>query len=223
MTIFLVMKFYANNIELKIRERPVVRNKTRYQEVFNNWSTDCLKTGLPALILGVTNDEIVDVLKSVIDQNILVSKQLTFVVNNKREFKKALKVNFRTVKAAGGIVEKEDLILVIKRHGLWDVAKGKLEKGEVIEEAAVREVEEECGVKVSLINKIGKTRHVYRYKGAYALKLTHWYRMNLLSEKDMKPQKEEGITAVRWMSRVQVTEMKTYSSITGLLEKYYKL
>ena len=216
------MKLYANNIEVKFKERPIVQNRIRYQEILEKWDDDVLNSSLPTLILEMQDTDIINVLKMIIDGDVLVSKQLTFVVRSKREFKKVLKVNFNTVKAAGGIVEKEDLILVIKRHGLWDIAKGKLEKGEDIEEAAVREVEEECGVKVSLLDKIGKTRHLYRYKGAYALKLTHWYRMSLVSDKGMQPQVEEGITAVKWMSKTQVMGMKTYSSIIGLLEKYYR-
>ena len=52
------------------------------------------------------------------------------------------------IQAAGGLVNNEkDEILMIFRRGKWDLPKGKLDKGETLEECAVREVEEETGLK----------------------------------------------------------------------------
>ena len=51
--------------------------------------------------------------------------------------------------------------MLIKRLGLWDFPKGKIEKGEKKKVAAVREVEEECGVKTALGDLITETLHVY--------------------------------------------------------------
>ena len=215
------MKFYANNIEVKVKEGPIVKNNVRYQEVYDEWNVDCLQNNLPVLFYDSSNEQIIDAFKFIIDENIQVLKRITFEVQNKSEFKDFLKNTFRVVKAAGGVVQRKDKVLVMKRHGLWDIPKGKIEKGEGIEEAAIREVEEECGVEVTLRDKITKTKHIYKYKGEYAIKLTHWFRMNLLSEKGLTPQLEEGITEVKWMTQEQASKLNTYASITGLLEKYY--
>ena len=60
---------------------------------------------------------------------------------------KAFCSHFTIILAAGGIVKKDKKFLFIKRHGKWDIPKGKLEKGENDEEGAVREIEEECNIR----------------------------------------------------------------------------
>ena len=67
------------------------------------------------------------------------------------------------VEAAGGLVfNKDGGILMIFRNGKWDLPKGKLEIGESVEECAIREVQEECGVSGLIIeNKIKDTYHTY--------------------------------------------------------------
>lgn len=217
----ITMKIYANNIEFRIKERPIVKNKVRFQTIVSLWDDSLLSDSSSVLVTEESPENIVELIKKIIDEEIQDLKEITFSVRRIDDFKSVYKNSFKTIKAAGGIVENKDEVLAIKRHGLWDIPKGKIEKGEDVEEAAVREVEEECGVTVSLVDKICKTRHVYKYKGKYATKLTYWYRMKLGSDKNMKPQKEEGITEVKWMSKSEVLNVETYSSITGLLEKYY--
>ena len=64
------------------------------------------------------------------------------------ELKKAFFKKFVQIQAAGGLVENENgEWLLIHRRGKWDLPKGKLEKGEKLDECAVREVEEETGLK----------------------------------------------------------------------------
>lgn len=54
------------------------------------------------------------------------------------------------VRAAGGIVTAPDgTMLLILRNGRWDLAKGKVEPGETLLQAALREVQEETGIKAS--------------------------------------------------------------------------
>jgi 8-oxo-dGTP pyrophosphatase MutT (NUDIX family) len=217
------MKLYAHNLEIRIKQKPVVRNKTRYKTVVSKISDSIFDDEYSILIVHQSNADILNFLTKVIDsKKISVHKRITFSVKNERSFKKQLFDSFKEVPAAGGIVEKNDKILVIKRKGLWDLPKGKIEKGESIEDAAEREVQEECGVAVSLKEKIGKTLHLYKMKGKYSYKYTHWYRMVLLSDKNMAPQKEEGIEEVKWFSVNESIAMETFSSITGILEKYYR-
>ena len=89
---------------------------------------------------------------------------LTIQTNEFKEIKLRFKEQFKTIEAAGGLVKKGDKTLLIYRLKKWDLPKGKLEKGETIPEGALREVEEECGIKVSLGQKICTTRHTYSMK-----------------------------------------------------------
>lgn len=108
---------------------------------------------------------------------------------------------FKVIKAAGGVVKNNDgKILFIHRLGKWDLPKGKIEKGESLEEAAVREVEEETALNdLQIINFINSTYHIYtERKGTKVLKITYWFNMNYLGDKMPVPQVEEGITEVDW-------------------------
>ena len=71
---------------------------------------------------------------------IIVNKPFREVLNDFKEF-------FKIIYAAGGLVEnKNEEYLFIHRLDKWDLPKGKVEKDENYDEAAIREVEEECGI-----------------------------------------------------------------------------
>jgi ADP-ribose pyrophosphatase YjhB (NUDIX family) len=129
---------------------------------------------------------------------------------------------FRLIKAAGGVVRNtENQILFIFRNGKWDLPKGKVEKGESLDEAAVREVEEECGLsRVKIVKKCCTTYHVYPLNDEMILKPTYWYHMTCPEGSDPKPQKEEGITEVAWIAGDQLHKVKgnTFSSIVEVLD-----
>lgn len=149
---------------------------------------------------------------------------LTFKVFNYDEVVKAFKKEFKIVKAAGGIVSKTDKILFIFRLKKWDLPKGKLEKKEDFATAAVREVEEECNVKVALGDKICKTWHTYTRNGKNHLKKTVWYKMDLISDTKMKPQKSEGIEKLIWVGKDEMRSvlLKTYRSIRYVMKKFHE-
>ncbi|WP_036158568.1 NUDIX hydrolase [Maribacter forsetii] len=102
--------------------------------------------------------------------------------------------------AGGGVVRnKEGKVLFIYRNDKWDLPKGKLDKGESIEECAIREVEEETGVRGLVIdNYIRTTYHVFKRNGINKLKQVYWYDMSTDFDGKLKPEKKEGIFKVRW-------------------------
>ena len=85
-------------------------------------------------------------------------------------FKRLFK-NHDWIEAAGGIVEQAGRYLFIKRHGKWDIPKGKLDKGEDPAADCVREIEEECGMTAPVIDRLVlETYHTYRYKETPTIK-----------------------------------------------------
>jgi 8-oxo-dGTP pyrophosphatase MutT (NUDIX family) len=126
------------------------------------------------------------------------------------------KNNFYYIEAAGGVIEKNNKILCIKRLGKWDLPKGKVEKKEKIPLAAVRECEEECGIKeLGIIKKLLPTFHLYKLNGEFVLKITHWFLMTAPGKQKLKAQKEEGITKVKWFKNIDIHQplKNTYPSI----------
>ena len=127
------------------------------------------------------------------------------------------------IEAAGGLVENEKGdYLFIYRNDKWDLPKGKIEKDEKTKVAAVREVEEECGIIVSKLGeKICKTYHAYISRGEVVLKKTHWYAMKYKGNAKLKPQTEEGITDVRWFRKGHIDAIiqNTFPSILDVLVK----
>ncbi|MGB5819313.1 MAG: NUDIX domain-containing protein [Saonia sp.] len=124
--------------------------------------------------------------------------------------------------AAGGVVtNKEGKVLFIYRKDKWDLPKGKLEKGETIKEAALREVEEETGVKgLKIENFLRTTYHVFKRNGTYKLKEVHWFAMRTSYKGELIGQKSEGIEKVKWKGpkKIKKALANSYTNIKTLFE-----
>ena len=127
--------------------------------------------------------------------------------------------NYVLIEAAGGLVYNDkNQLLMIFRNGKWDLPKGKLEIGENIEQCAIREVEEECGVSGLIITQqLQKTYHTYEINGQKILKCTYWFEMQSSFKGNLIPQTEEGITAVVWVDK-QVISEKLENSFGNIVE-----
>jgi 8-oxo-dGTP pyrophosphatase MutT (NUDIX family) len=147
---------------------------------------------------------------------------LTLMARKKSMLILHLKDQFKIAKAAGGLVVRDGLILMIYRLGKWDLPKGKLKKDEDPTLGALREVEEECNIKVSLGEKLPSTWHSYAYNGNKILKKTNWYIMQCLDDSLMKPQAEEYIEEVRWMQPQEALQAleESYASIALVVRHY---
>jgi 8-oxo-dGTP pyrophosphatase MutT (NUDIX family) len=135
---------------------------------------------------------------------------------------------FITIHAAGGVVLRKNKILFIFRNGKWDLPKGKIEPGEKAAIAAVREVEEECGISGhKIVKQLPSTFHIYQspYKetqGEWIFKETFWFEMKYAGSDSGTPQIDEGITEVRWLNRNELNTVltNTYENLKQIIQLY---
>ena len=148
---------------------------------------------------------------------------------HKKEHKllKHLKKKLKVIVAAGGLVyNSQKEILFIYRNKKWDLPKGKAEKGENIEETAIREVEEETHVQgLEIVKFLQTTYHIINRNGKYKLKETHWYEMKTDFEGELIPEASEGIKKAKWKNfeKSQKALLKSYANIKLLFPKEYLL
>ena len=156
-------------------------------------------------------------------------RNIIFVNNNISQLWENFKKQFIGITAAGGVVnDKTGRILVIKRFGLWDLPKGKVERDESLEKAAIREVEEECGISgLKIKTQLGSMFHLYRSPyhaktNNIVLKETFWFEMFYEGTQIPVPQKKESIEEARWMKREELKLFfsNTYPNLIELLENY---
>jgi len=111
--------------------------------------------------------------------------------------------HFHFIEAAGGVVRnKTNNLLFIKRWGIWDLPKGKREKGEEIKNCALREVNEETGVSsLQIIEPLSVSYHFYQHKKKIVLKKTYWFLMETDFKGTPVPQEQEDITRAVWLDK----------------------
>ena len=134
---------------------------------------------------------------------------------------------FRWIEAGGGVVRnKDNKILAIYRRKRWDLPKGKLDPGETFEEAAVREVLEETGIKaVTRERLITTTLHAFRTRrDIRSLKVTKWYEMTT-EYNDLTWQVEEDIEDARWVDPHKFLNGKydVFASIRSVVMQYLEM
>ncbi|MCB9334436.1 MAG: NUDIX domain-containing protein [Lewinellaceae bacterium] len=134
-----------------------------------------------------------------LDKNNAV-KTVAFYAENAEALWADFQACFTQLDAAGGYVTNQrGQLLVFYRRGSWDLPKGKIDPGETPEQAAVREVQEETGLKnIALGPFLAHTWHSYREKETRILKCTWWYRMTT-TDTEVVPQVEEDIEEIRWV------------------------
>lgn len=129
---------------------------------------------------------------------------------------------FKNIAAAGGIVKNsEEKYLLIHRLEKWDLPKGKVEEGENKREAAIREVEEECGInQLEIVEQLPITFHMYLLKGEIILKPTYWFMMETKYSGKLTPQLEEDITKVEWcnLNDFKIRLSESYASLQNLIK-----
>jgi len=153
---------------------------------------------------------------SIAEPVFLVSK------NPKKAFKRIFKWH-KKIEAAGGIVKRKDKYLVIKRKGLWDIPKGRIDKGETAEQACVREIMEECGIqKQEIVGELTETWHTMKWNGRPALKHTFWFMLSYDGPKETRPEVKEEITEAKWMKldKMLGIRKKTFGSINEVLDAF---
>ena len=136
-----------------------------------------------------------------------------------------LKSEMFYLEAAGGIVENEDEeLLFIYRLDFWDLPKGLIEKGETPEQAAYREIKEECGISShKLKSHLTNSYHIYEQAGKIILKKTFWFYFEQedLNEETI-PQSEEDIELASWLSEAEINLalLESYASIEEVYNEY---
>lgn len=134
-------------------------------------------------------------------------ESIHFIVSDKKKAKKLVKSHYTIIEAAGGVIQNDqNELLMIYRLGVWDLPKGKVDKGETLRATAEREVMEECNIKVNVGAKAGTTWHNYTRKGKNILKKTTWYHMICTDDSEMLPQQEEDIEAIEWKTPSKMHE-----------------
>lgn len=159
-------------------------------------------------------------LKSLIKSNL---NKVFFIEGNNYIIEK-FESHFKIRKAGGGLIINEyGEILLIKRNGVWDLPKGHLEDGEEMYECAIREVQEETGLKeIEIVNFFGVSRHIYELKGKPVIKESHWYLMQTKKPSKFTPQIEEGIEKVIWEKpkNLKLYYDNMWASVRLVLESY---
>lgn len=127
-----------------------------------------------------------------------------------------------TVRAAGGVVHRRDpdgmwrvLLVHRPRYDDWSLPKGKADRGERAEETALREVEEETGLRCLLGEAVGETR--YRDAKGRAKVVQYWLMQPETTDGGFTPNDE--VDALAWCTLEEAAHRLSYAHDRKLLRR----
>ena len=111
-----------------------------------------------------------------------------------------------SVQAAGGVVLRDGRVAVVHRprYDDWSLPKGKLDPGESFEDAALREVEEETGLRCRLVRELPAVAYEVRGRP----KLVRYWAMEVVGETPFVPGDE--VDEVRWLEPPEALALLSY-------------
>lgn len=125
------------------------------------------------------------------------------------------------VEAAGGVVVRggrdghEVLVVHRVRYDDWSLPKGKLDPGEPHDHAAVREVEEETGVRTRVVRELSQV--VYEVEDGW--KRVRWYLMAHVAGDPAERAADREVDEARWVAADEAPELLTYPADVDLLDE----
>lgn len=127
--------------------------------------------------------------------------------------------------SSGGVVIFGNALLLLRKYnGDWVLPKGRVEAGERIHTAALREVLEESGVRAEITQYIGRVNYHYKNlkEDEMVSKTVHWY---LMTSQNLycKPQKKEGFVDAKFVHIDKAIEIARYEDEKRIIKKGLKI
>lgn len=118
------------------------------------------------------------------------------------------------IKAAGGLILRDGRVAAVHRprYDDWSLPKGKLESGESFEQAALREIEEECNLRCELHEELASDE----YNVAKGRKLVRWWRMSVVE--DLGFEADDEVDELRWLTPNEALELLDYDHDRSLVD-----
>ena len=121
------------------------------------------------------------------------------------------------VSAGGVVLRKEGMVLLARRNEDWQFPKGQVEKGERIEETAVREVREETGIEARIVKPLGRINYWYYREGRRIYKTVHFFLMEAVREN--MEQRDNEMDEVHWFNLEDAIRKISYRNERDILER----
>ena len=109
--------------------------------------------------------------------------------------------------------------LVHDVFGYWTISKGGIAEGENEEDATIREVKDEIGLDIKIVEKLGENEYVANHpeKGKILKKVSYFLAESDYRELMLEP--SGGLDGARWFQLSQIPELKIYNDIVPLIAK----
>lgn len=123
----------------------------------------------------------------------------------------------------GGVVIRDECVLMVRRgrepcKGSWSIPGGMLDLGETIQEAAEREILEECGIETQAGDVVGVT-DLIQCDNNDAVKY-HYVLIDLLAEYVRgEPKPSSDVLAARWVPFSELPSLEMSDRMRALLEE----
>lgn len=132
-------------------------------------------------------------------------------------------------KLGGAVVYTEKdgnyyLAMVHDVFGYWTLSKGRLEPGEKEQEGTKREIKEEIGLDVDVMDEIGRNEYVANHPEKGKIRKQVIYFLARGNYKELELEKDNGgLDEARWFKLTELENLKTYGDILPFITKAVSL
>ena len=210
---------YYNNVPVFFYNQVTLLNTLEPQNCIINYQPCVLKnySFFGNVFIIVEKDNLYDLILELKSLYLTAVTKILVIVKHCDSIENYINENFETVFASGGIVQKNDSILMEYRYQLWDLPKGHIENNEDAQSAAIREVLEETNVESKIVNYFADSQYFILENGKIKIKCVKWYHMICIDDSTMHPQTEERIDLISWVQIPALYNVITYNSVKHLL------
>ena len=130
-----------------------------------------------------------------------------------------------TQESAGGVVFRAlpagiQVCLILDSYGYWTFPKGKVEGEESAQEAAVREIAEEVGLRdLRMMGHVSDVRYRYRAGADVVKKTVRWFLLEAPAEAEPQARQEERVEDAGWFAPKTALKMIGYRTVRSALRR----